>query len=138
MPADSAAVTSWSVEVFYDHECPLCRREIEFLRTRDRWQRIRFTRIATVNPDEVGRSSSELMEEIHGRLPDGQWIRGVEVFRRLYAAIGWTWPVALSRLWGVRDVLDWSYRHFARHRLRLTGRCRTGSCQISHRPPTDG
>ena len=28
------------------------------------------------------------MAQIHGRLPDGTWLQGVEVFRRLYAAIG--------------------------------------------------
>ena len=32
------------------------------------------------------------------RLPDGTWVEGVEVFRRLYAAVGFTRLAAVSRL----------------------------------------
>ena len=78
-----------------------------------------------------GRSFDELMGEIHGRLPDGTWITGVEVFRRLYGAVGFRWLVAVSRWPGVRPALDAAYRLFARHRLHLTGRC-TDQCRIRH------
>ena len=37
------------------------------------------------------------MAKIRGRLPAGQLIEGVEVFRRLYTAIGFGWIVALTR-----------------------------------------
>ena len=63
------------------------------------------------------------MAEIHGRLPDGRWIRGVEVFRRLYAAVGWRRLAAATRWPGVRQALEAAYRLFARNRLRWTGRC---------------
>ena len=39
-----------------------------------------------------------LMAQMHGRLPDGTWLRGVEVFRRMYAAVGFGPLVFLSRL----------------------------------------
>jgi len=116
---------AWEVEVFYDGECPLCRREIALLRRWDRRQRIRFTDFtaADFDPAAQGTSYEQLMQEIHGRLPDGSWIRGVEVFRRLYAAVGWGWLVALTRWPGVAHGLDAAYRVFARNRLRWTGRC---------------
>ena len=95
------------------------------LRGWDQRQAIRFTNIA--EPDfvaaEVGVDYSTLMAEIHGRLPDGSWIRGVEVFRRLYAATGWRWLVAISRWPGISSLLNWGYHLFARNRLRWTGRC---------------
>jgi predicted DCC family thiol-disulfide oxidoreductase YuxK len=117
------------VEVFFDGNCPLCSREIALLRRWDRGGRIRFTDIAAADFSaiELGVEHETLMAEIHGRLPDGSWIQGVEVFRRLYAAVGWRPLVAVTRWPGVRQVLDFGYRLFARNRLRWTGRC-TSAC----------
>lgn len=121
---------SFDVEVFFDGDCPLCVREIGWLRKLDRHGRIRFTNIASpmFSPNELGKTMDELMAEIHGRLPNGEWITGVEVFRQLYTAIGIGPLVKLTRLPGVSHGLDWGYRVFARNRLRWTGRCKDGSC----------
>lgn len=121
---------NWQVEVFFDGDCPLCKREIDWLRKRDKKQNIEFTDIAAPEFDAelLGKTQAELMARIHGRLPDGTWIEGVEVFRRLYSAIGLGWLVAPTRLPLVRNLLDLGYRIFARYRLRLTGRCDSGKC----------
>ncbi len=125
----SVGQPGWAVEVFYDGDCPLCSKEIAFLRRRDRRERIRFTDIAEPSFDPPqGLTLDRLMAEIHGRLRDGEIIRGVEVFRRLYSAIGWTWLVAPTRLPGVSQALDLAYKMFAARRLKLTGRCDAG-CQ---------
>jgi predicted DCC family thiol-disulfide oxidoreductase YuxK len=118
------------VEVFYDGDCPLCMREIRMLMGRDREGRILFTDIAapSFDPADVGLDRASLMDRIHGRLPSGELIEGVEVFRRLYAAVGFGTAVALSRAWGISQMLDAAYRVFARNRLRLTGRCADGVC----------
>jgi len=118
------------VEVFFDGGCPLCAREIGMLRRLDRDGRIVFTDISDpgFDPSGTGRDWDELMARIHGRLPDGTLVEGVEVFRLLYAAVGFRRLVALSRLPGVRHLLELGYRLFARHRLRLTGRCGDGAC----------
>jgi predicted DCC family thiol-disulfide oxidoreductase YuxK len=141
-------MTDFDVEVFYDGECPLCMREIRMLRGRDHDARIRFTDISVEGFDAatVGLTWEELMDRIHGRLPDGTLIEGVEVFRRLYAAVGFARLVALSRAPGVSQILNLAYNVFAKNRLRLTGRCTDGSCQLSgtagrgasqeDRPPT--
>lgn len=130
MPANIPRKPSWDVEVFHDGGCPLCRREVNMLRRWDQHERIRFTDISAseFDPEWVGVDKGDLMAEIHARLPDGTLIRGVEVFRRLYAAVGCGWLVAVTRWPGVRQMLDVGYRLFARHRLRLTGRCVT-TCQ---------
>lgn len=128
--SDSA---DFDVEVFYDGECPLCRREIEMLRGRDRRGRIRFVDIAAEGFDasSVGVTWATLMARIHGRLPDGTLIEGVEVFRRVYGVLGFPRLVALTRLPGIAQLLDFAYRVFARNRLRLTGRCADGRCSLS-------
>lgn len=123
-------------EVFFDGECPLCRREIDVLRCLDLRRRVRFTDIASPDFDSsaLGKSYEELMEVIHGRLPDGRLVTGVETFRQLYSALGFGPLVALSRLPGVRHLLDLGYHLFAKNRLRLTGRCikdAQGNCTVS-------
>ena len=123
----------WQVEVFYDGECPLCLREIKLLRRLDRKDRIRFTDIAdsSFNPSSFGMTMKDFMDEIQGRLPNGEWITGVEVFRRLYAAVGLKPVVALTRLPGISHGLEFGYRVFAGNRLRLTGRCDDGTCKVN-------
>jgi predicted DCC family thiol-disulfide oxidoreductase YuxK len=125
-----ADANRYAIEVFFDGGCPLCRREINLLRRWDRRLRIRFTDIdnPAFRAADVGKTHDELMSRMHGRLPDGTWIEGVEVFRRLYAAIGLGPLVALSRLPVFSQFLDFGYAVFARNRLRLTGRCTAESC----------
>lgn len=133
----------FDVEVYFDGDCPLCLREIRLLQRLDRRGRIRFTDIAAPGFDAgpTGLGWQDLMDRIHGRLPDGTLIEGVEVFRRLYAAVGFGPLVAATRLPGVSHLLDLGYRLFARNRLRLTGRCQDGQCAVharrtpeAHRP----
>ena len=106
------------------------------LRGRDRRQRIRFVDIAATGFDaaSVGLTWGTLMDRIHGRLPDGTLVEGVDVFRRLYAAVGFGPLVALTRLPGITQLLDVAYRAFAKNRLRLTGRCVDGACELHTKP----
>lgn len=117
--------------MFYDGDCPLCMRETRMLSRMDRSQRILFTNIAAAEFDasSLGKTQDELMAEIHGRLPDGTWVTGVEVFRRLYTAVGFGPVVWLTRLPIVTQILNLGYRVFAKNRLRLTGRC-SEACSI--------
>ena len=124
--------SDYDIEVFFDGGCPLCRREITFLRRWDRRRKIRFTDISAADFEAaaVGMTDETLMAEMHGRLPNGTWLRGVEVFRRMYAAVGFGPLVFLSRLPLISQVLDWGYAIFARNRLRLTGRCSANGCSV--------
>ena len=127
---------SYDVEVLFDGDCPLCTREIALLRSLDaKRRRIRFTDIAEPGFDAAGYGVTHeaLMAKIHARLPDGRLIEGVEVFRRLYDAVGFGAVVKLTRLPGVAPLLDAGYRWFAANRLRLTGRCDDGACRVPHR-----
>lgn len=126
-----AAGSSWQIEVFYDGDCPLCLREIKLLRWLDRRQRIRFTDIAAADfvAAEYGKSMSEFMDQIQGRLPSGQWLVGMEVLRRLYTAIGLGPLVWLTRLPLLSQLCDVGYSVFAKNRLRLTGRCTEDECK---------
>lgn len=117
-------------EVFFDGDCPLCVREINMLRRKDSKNKLVFTDIADSNFDasKLGLTQEILMARIHGRDASGEIVEGVEVFRRLYDAIGFGRLVSVSRWPGVAQILTLGYSIFARNRLRLTGRCKDGAC----------
>ena len=121
-----------TVEVFYDGACPLCMREIRMLMRKDRHARIVFTDIAApeFSAAAYGTTYADLMARIRGRLADGTWIDGVEVFRQLYSAIGWRTLVAITRVPGISHLMSLGYRLFAANRLRLTGRCAADGCEL--------
>lgn len=131
---------AWRIKVLYDGECPLCSREIRFLEKRDRGRGlIRFEDIAypRFDPAAYGLDMRDAMARIHGVLPDGTVIVGVEVFRHAYAAVGLGWLMAPTRWPGVRRLADLAYRVFARNRLRWTGRasaCHEARCQAVPAP----
>ena len=119
-------------EVFFDGDCPLCRREIDWLKKKNKQNKVLFTDIAA--PDfeaaKYGKTWDELMAEMHGRLPDGTWVLGLDTFDRLYQELRLGWMVHWTRWPLFRGVTDLAYRLFARNRLRFSGK-KTGSCRVA-------
>ena len=128
-------------EVFYDGDCPLCVREIGALRALDRRGRVCFTDIADprFDPEAEGLPSWQtLMDRIHGRrLPSGEVVEGVEVFRALYEAVGLGALVRVTRIGAFDRMLERAYAAFAARRLRLTGRCDARGCAVPRRRVVD-
>jgi predicted DCC family thiol-disulfide oxidoreductase YuxK len=119
------AAQDWEIRVLYDGECPLCAREVRLLRRLDDGRgRIDLEDLAApgFDPGRYGLTREEVEARIHGVLPDGRVVEGVEVFARAYRAVGWRWVDTLARWPGLRWILDRLYVVFARNRLRLTGR----------------
>jgi predicted DCC family thiol-disulfide oxidoreductase YuxK len=111
-------------EVFYDGDCPLCEKEIDMIRRMDTRLRLKLTNIADddFDPTGTGRSLQTLMREIHGRLPDGTFLVGVEVFREIYGRVGFEKSVGFSRWPVVRQILSFGYTLFAWPRYQLAMR----------------
>ena len=83
------------------------------------------------DPGVYGLDQPSVMDRMHGVLPDGSVVEGMEAFRRAYAAVGLGWLLAPTGWPGLRWLFDAAYRLFARNRMRLTGRanaCEDGSC----------
>ena len=135
-PQSTAQPTAAQIRVLFDGECPLCLREIRMLERLDRGRgEIAFEDIADASFDasRYGLTQRDVMARIHGILPDGSVVEGVEVFRRAYAAVGLGWLLAPTRWPGLRRLADAAYRIFARNRLRWTGRgelCEDGRCSL--------
>ncbi len=64
----------------------------------------------------------QAMGNIHGVLPDGKVITNVEVFRKLYEAVGLGWVYAITKLGPVGKVAEAVYGVWAKYRLPVTGR----------------
>ncbi|MCG8589111.1 MAG: DUF393 domain-containing protein [Proteobacteria bacterium] len=116
-----------SPEVFrllYDGDCPVCAREVAWLRRRNRHGRLALEDIAAPGFDAAryGLEPAQVMARIHGVLPGGRVIEGMEVFRRAYAAVGLGFLLAPTGWPGLRPLCDAAYALFARNRLRWTGR----------------
>ena len=80
------------------------------------------TRSRGFDPSRYGLTREQILEQIHGVLPCGEVVHGMEVFRKAYAAVGWGWLVAPTAWPVIRLLCDRAYRWFARNRLRITGR----------------
>ncbi len=130
------ATPNHKIEVFFDGACPLCKREIALVRWADERRNdppaIKLTDIAAddFNPADYDRTLMDFHEEILGRTPSGEWLSGVEVFRRIYAAIGLGWLAAPTRWALLRPLTEWGYSVFARNRIRWTGRCKDDLCRL--------
>lgn len=118
------------IRILFDAECPLCAREGWLLERLDRGRgRIELEDISApdFDPGRYGVTLALLEARLHGVLPDGRLIDGVEVLARAYEAVGLGWLAAPARWPGVRWLLDRAYLWFARNRLRLTGRAARAS-----------
>ena len=69
-----------------------------------------------------GVSYEDAMGAPAARLPDGTVLRSAEVYGALYGAVGLGAVWQLTRLPGVRPVVDAVFRFWAEARLPLTGR----------------
>lgn len=121
-----SAPQSWQIKLLYDGKCPLCLREVNFLKKRDAGRGlVAFVDIADDNyiPDAHGGVDFETaMGRIHAVLPDGTIIKNVEVFRRVYETLGMGWVYAVTKLPIIGGIVDSLYAIWADCRLSLTGR----------------
>ncbi|MCP4973932.1 MAG: DUF393 domain-containing protein, partial [Prochlorococcus sp.] len=89
--------TEAQLTLLFDGACPLCRREVNFLRSRDARGRLRFVDIdsADYQPENFGAISyREAMGRMHALRGDGSVVRDVAVFREAYQLVGLGWLYA--------------------------------------------
>lgn len=112
----------YPLTVLYDAACPVCALEMDHLRARNAAGRLVFVDIGApgFDPAPYGATLAQMDAEIHALRADGQLMKGVQVLRLAYEAVGLGWvmrPVGWGPLRGVSDV---AYRLFARHRHTIS------------------
>ena len=121
-----STLPSWKIKLLYDGQCPLCLREVNFLKKRDAGRGlVAFVDIAAddYNPQVHGGVDYETaMGRIHAVLPNGTLVKNVEVFRRIYEILGMGWVYAATSLPVIGTIADFLYGIWADWRLFLTRR----------------
>ena len=114
----------YPLTVYFDGECPICRREIDLMKILNRGERLQCIDFSTLSyrPTDHGLNQFDLGRVIHARWSDGTLISGVEVFRETWEAIGLGFLARISRRPMLNKLLVKAYAWFARNRLWLTRR----------------
>ena len=112
----------YPLTLFYDAACPVCSLEMDELRARDRAGRLVFVDISAPGFDASahGATWAQMDAQIHALRPDGSLVRGVEVLRLAYAAVGLGWVLQPTGWAPLRPLFDAGYRVFARHRRAIS------------------
>lgn len=117
------------IRIYYDGMCPICRASATKLARLD-GGRGRITLVdasdPAFDPTETGVDRDQLLRSVHGLLPDGRLVRGLEVFRRAYAISAKGWLIAFTGWPIVKPLFDFLYDLVAKHRPRDA--CNEGSC----------
>ncbi|KAL5674772.1 hypothetical protein ACJX0J_010903, partial [Zea mays] len=107
------------IKMLYDGDCPLCMREVNMLRERNKsYGAIKFVDISSkdYSPDDnQGLDYETVMGKIHAILSDGTVITDVEAFRKLYEEVGLDWVYAVA------TMANAIYGVWAKYRMQITG-----------------
>lgn len=112
--------------MLYDGDCPLCMREVNMLRERNKsYGAIKFVDISSkdYSPDDnQGLDYETSMGRIHAVLSDGTVVTDVEAFRKLYEEVGLGWVYAVTKYEPVASMANAVYGVWAKYRMQITGR----------------
>ena len=125
--------------IFFDGKCPLCKREIDFLHSRNHKGQLKFVDInsSDFSFDKFGITYKQAMERIHALKSDGSLIKDIKVFQEAYSFIGLGWIYAPTKLPVIYKFISLIYRVWAKYRLKITLRppieklCAEKGCDIS-------
>ena len=126
--------------IFFDGGCPLCKREVDFLQSRNQKGYLSFIDINTSDFSldfKYGISYKQAMERIHAFKSDGSVIKDIKVFQEAYTLIGLGWIYAPTKLPIFDKFIEFIYGIWAKYRLKLTFRpsieklCTEKGCELS-------
>ena len=133
-------MNSAKLTIFFDGGCPLCKREVDFLKSRNQSGYLDFIDID--NSDfsldlKYGITYKQAMERIHALKSDGSVIKDIKVFQEAYSLIGLGWIYAPTKFPIIDKFIDYIYILWAKYRLKLTFRpsieklCSERDCKLS-------
>ena len=127
--------------IFFDGGCPLCRREVDFLQSRNQKGHLGFVDINSSDFSldlKYGITYKQAMERIHALKSDGSVIKDIKVFQEAYSLIGLGWIYAPTKLPILDKFIEFIYGLWAKYRLKITFRpsieklCSERGCKLSN------
>ena len=125
--------------IFFDGGCPLCKREVDFLQSKNQKGALRFIDINTSDFSsdlKNGITYKQAMDRIHAMKSDGSVIKDIKVFQEAYSLIGLGWIYAPTKLPILDKSIEFIYGLWAKYRLKITFRpsieklCAEKGCEI--------
>ena len=130
--AKTSVVAGW---VLYDASCGICARWVPFWAPTLR--RLGLATAPLQAPgvlERTGLTPPELLEDLRLLHADGRMTSGADVYRFVLRRRWWAYPLyLLSVTAGGRQLFDWGYRTFARHRRAVSAACGLGPPAIDDR-----
>ncbi len=126
--------------IFFDGGCPLCKREVDFLQSKNQKGALRFIDINTSDFSsdlKYGISYKQAMDRIHAMKSDGSVIKDIKVFQEAYSLIGLGWIYSPTKLPILDKFIEFIYGLWAKYRLKITFRpsieklCEEKGCELS-------
>jgi len=124
-------MTDARLTLFYDGDCPLCRREVDWYRRRDRAGRIAW---ADISGDArpllgTGLAHRQALSRLYARLPNGRIVGGARAFLAVWRELpGLRLPARVLALPPFVWLLELGYRGFLLVRPWITGRRPCAAC----------
>lgn len=130
-----------ALTLYFDSNCPFCRREMQRLRRWDRVARLAFVDMSQpgFDPAPLGVTLAAMDAELHGVRADGAVLVGIDAILEAYTLAGRQWLVWPLRIRFLRPPLASAYRGFARNRYRISrwlglsgakDACDGGHCEV--------
>ena len=126
--------------IFFDGGCPIGKREVDFLQSRNQKGYLSFIDINSSDFSldfKYGISYKQAMERIHAFKSDGSVIKDIKVFQEAYSLIGLGWIYAPTKLPILDKCIEFVYGLWAKYRLKITFRpsiekiCTERGCNLS-------
>lgn len=111
----------YPLTLYYESACPLCNAEMTNLMLRNAEGLLVFADVSApgFNALPEGAGMADVLELIHARRADGQLVKGVEVFRLAYEAVGLNWVTTALRLPVLGTLAERFYPALARNRHHI-------------------
>ncbi|HEN8714357.1 TPA: DUF393 domain-containing protein [Pseudomonas putida] len=111
----------WPLTLYFDGACPLCAREIAFLRRKSTEAKLILVDISAddFDAESLGLTVEQLRSCLHARFANGQWVTGLDATLWSWRAAdvgGWVAPLSWRPL---RPLFSVFYRLFCRLRPHL-------------------
>ncbi len=110
--------------VYYDNSCPICREEINALKSVDHQNALEL--IDCSSPDfndasaaKAGYTQETLINAMHVRSANERWYVAADAFVVMYETVGFDAAARLLKRQKVRSVFEWAYPFFVKHRHKF-------------------
>ena len=120
-------MSSNTIKVYFDGNCGLCSKEINYYRRIDQKKKFEWVNIYIHDTDlnKLGITKSEALMELHALDENGKMYKGVDSFILIWRNLSFFWSILgiLVSFYPIYLIAKFAYRKFAIQRFNKLGYC---------------